>query len=180
MMKKLMMFLIGMFASTMILAQANPTEVSNDISTESVTLNVLPAYDGPCGCINPMPTNEFDLLLKYIKSKNTESQMYSFAKIFISDECLLTKQVEEIMLLFTYDLTRTSFLKFARSQSQIYDETNYRTLAMKYPKYGNSTYYGQINNFNNLKKDWLMFRPVNEMNLNWNPTIVASGPQGNK
>ena len=175
-----MMFMIGIFASTMILAQTNLTEVSNDIPTDNATLNVLPAYDGPCGCINPMPADEFDLLLKYIKSKNTESQMYSLAKISINNKCLLTKQVEEIMLVFMDDLTRTSFLKFARSQSQIYDEANYRTLAMKYPKYGNSTYYGQISNYNNLKKDWLMFRPVNEMNLNWNPTIVASGPQGNK
>ena len=179
-MKKLMLFLIGMFASTMIMAQTNLTEVSNDISTDSETLNVLPAYDGPCGFINPMPADEFDLLLKYIKSKNTESQMYSLAKISINNKCLFTKQVEEIMLVFMDDLTRTSFLKFARGQSQIYDEANYRTLAMKYPKYGNSTYYGQISNYNNLKKDWLMFRPVNEMNLNWNPTIVASGPQGNK
>ena len=174
------MVLIGVFASTMILAQINHTEVSKDISTDSATLIVLPAYNGPCGRINPMPADEFDLLLKYIKSKNTESQMYSFAKIFISNKCLLTKQVEEIMLVFMDDLTRTNFLKFARSQSQIYDEANYRTLAMKYPMYGNSTYYGQINNFNNLKGDWLMFRPVNEMNLNWNPTIVGSGSQRNK
>ena len=157
-----MMFLIGMFASTMILAQTSHTEVLKDISTDSITLNVLPVYNGPCGCINPMPADEFDLLLKYIKSKNTESQMYSFAIISIRDKCLLTTQVEEIMLLFMYDLTRSSFLKFARSY--IYDEANYIALCIKYPKYRNSMDYGQI-----YKENQLTFRFVNELNRNWIP-----------
>ena len=164
-MKKLILLILAIVAVTMTKAQPTMIESSKDFKTEIKTQIANPAYNGPCGCINPMSADEFNQVLQDIRKKNTENQMYRFAKAVISDKCILTTQVEEIILLFMYDITRSSFLKYAGNY--IYDQANYNALAMKYPMYRSSRDYGQINNYTELKENRLNLRPVNELNRNW-------------
>jgi hypothetical protein len=74
---------------------------------------VLPDYYGPYGCPRPMSRGDFEQAKASIASKSFEDSKFTIAKQIIQSNCLLSLQVKEIMLLFTFESTRLDFAKFA-------------------------------------------------------------------
>jgi hypothetical protein len=87
---------------------------------------VLAGYNGPAGCLNPMPQSEFSKVAQSISSKSFEESKITIAKQVIKDNCLLSSQVKEIMLLFSFEETRLDLAKFAYGNT--YDIGNYYRL----------------------------------------------------
>ncbi|MBK5285419.1 MAG: DUF4476 domain-containing protein, partial [Bacteroidia bacterium] len=83
----------------------------------------LPGYNGPIGCPVPMSNPDFADLKKTVSSKSFEESKLTISKQVLNDNCLLTSQVKDIMLLFTFEQSRLDFAKFAYSHT--YDLGNY-------------------------------------------------------
>lgn len=73
----------------------------------------LPGYNGPYGCHWPMSPADFADAKSSINSKSFEDSKLTIAKQIIQSNCLLSSQVKEIMLLFSFEDTRLTFAKFA-------------------------------------------------------------------
>jgi hypothetical protein len=76
-------------------------------------LYVMPGYNGPYGCPWPMSESDYNQAKQSISSKTFEDSKLTIAKQIVGNNCLLSSQVKEIMLLFTYESTRLDFAKFA-------------------------------------------------------------------
>jgi hypothetical protein len=76
-------------------------------------LYVLPGYNGPYGCPWPMAEADFIQAKQTIASKSFEDSKLTIAKQIVGSNCLLSWQVKEIMLLFTYESSKLEFAKFA-------------------------------------------------------------------
>jgi hypothetical protein len=83
----------------------------------------LPGYTGPVGCPMPLSPGEFSDLKKSISSKTFEDSKMTIAKQVVGNSCLLTSQVKELMLLFTFEESRLDLAKFAYGRT--YDIGNY-------------------------------------------------------
>ncbi len=83
----------------------------------------LPGYNGPIGCPVPINPVEFEGVKNSISSKTFEDSKLQVAKQVCGANCLLSSQVKEIMMLFTYETTRLDFAKFAYRKT--YDIGNY-------------------------------------------------------
>jgi len=83
----------------------------------------LPGYNGPVGCGQPMLPGDFESMKKSISSKTFEESKMTIAKQIINANCLLSGQVREVMLLFTYEDSRLDFAKYAYGKT--YDIGNY-------------------------------------------------------
>ncbi len=83
----------------------------------------VPGYTGPIGCPVPLSTEEFDDLKSTISSKTFEDTRMTIAKQVLNDRCLITSQVKDIMILFTFEDNRLQFAKFAYERT--YDVGNY-------------------------------------------------------
>lgn len=86
----------------------------------------LPGYNGPIGCEWPMSPYDFTNVKSSISSKSFEDSKFTIAKQVLNSNCLLTSQVKEIMLLFSFEETRLDFAKFAYGRT--YDIGNYYQL----------------------------------------------------
>lgn len=84
---------------------------------------VMPGYNGPIGCPYPMNPQDFSTAKNTIASKSFEDSKLSIAKQIINTNCLLSSQVKEIMLLFSFEDTRLDFAKYAYGYT--YDLGNY-------------------------------------------------------
>jgi len=84
---------------------------------------VVPGYSGSYGCAYPMSPAEFNDAKSSITSKSFEDSKFTLAKQICKSKCLLTSQVKDIMLLFTFEQTRLDFAKFAYGYT--YDTGNY-------------------------------------------------------
>jgi hypothetical protein len=87
---------------------------------------VMPGYTGSIGCPWPMSQNDFDGVKNSISSKSFEDSKLTIAKQVIKSNCLLSSQVKEIMLLFSFEASRLDFAKFAYGNT--YDISNYYKL----------------------------------------------------
>lgn len=87
------------------------------------TPSPVPGYNGPVGCYRPMDEMAFQKAKETIKSKAFEDSKLTIAKQIASNNCLLARQVKEIMQLFSYETTRLEFAKFAYRYT--YDIGNY-------------------------------------------------------
>ncbi|MEI6555680.1 MAG: DUF4476 domain-containing protein [Paludibacter sp.] len=74
---------------------------------------VLQGYNGIYGCQMPMFVGDFESAKKSISSKSFEDSKLTIAKQIIQSNCLLSTQVKEILLLFSFEETRLTFAKFA-------------------------------------------------------------------
>ncbi|HEX5001515.1 MAG TPA: DUF4476 domain-containing protein [Bacteroidia bacterium] len=83
----------------------------------------LPGYNGPVGCSQPMLPGDFEAMKNSISSKTFEESKMTIAKQIINANCLLSSQVKEVMLLFTYEDSRLDFAKYAYGKT--YDIGNY-------------------------------------------------------
>lgn len=83
----------------------------------------VPGYSGPVGCPVPMSQNDFQRLKTTIDSKSFEDSKLTIAKQVLNNNCLVTSQVKEIMLLFSFEASRLDFAKHAYGFT--YDIGNY-------------------------------------------------------
>lgn len=87
---------------------------------------VLPGYNGPVGCAYPMHPSDFQGVKQSIESKSFDDTKLKIAKQVIASNCLLSDQVKEIMLLFTFEDTRLDLAKYAYGYT--FDIGNYYRL----------------------------------------------------
>ena len=87
---------------------------------------VLQGYNGPIGCEFPMTDVDFANVKQSISSKSFEDSKLTIAKQVIAANCLLTRQVKEIMLLFSFEDSRLELAKYAYGYT--YDTGNYYML----------------------------------------------------
>ncbi len=78
------------------------------------------------GCASPMNTADFQAAKQSISSKSFEDSKLTIAKQIVGANCLMTDQVKEIMLLFSFESTRLDFAKYAYKYT--YDKNNYYKL----------------------------------------------------
>jgi len=167
--------LLFLISVTVIMAQTDKTAINKEGTTETTYQDVLPGYNGPCKCGNPMSSDEFTKLLTDIKANGTDSKMLSFAKLEIRDKCLLASQVEEITLLFMFDTNRSDFLVFARKYT--YDQDNYYALRLRYyPLENIKASSCQVNTHNKLNDNWERTNQANVVYVNWLQSSYGSGP----
>jgi hypothetical protein len=74
---------------------------------------ILPDYNGPYGCAYPMSPQDFNSAKQSIAGKSFEDSKLTIAKQIINTNCLLSAQVKEIMLLFSFEDTRLDLAKYA-------------------------------------------------------------------
>lgn len=166
-MKKQLLLLLGMLTIIAIMAQTSNTVVNKDVTTET-TYQDVSGYDGPSKCSNPMSSYEFNQMLTQIKNRKSDKEMLIFAKTEIRDKCLLTPQIEEIALLFMFDINRYEFIKFAKTYT--YDLANYGALRIKYTIYiTTGQEYGQLYKSTELIQFQYPGRYINELNQNYIP-----------
>jgi hypothetical protein len=84
---------------------------------------VLPGYNGKIGCPWPMSPPDFESAKQSISSKSFEDSKLTTAKQIINSNCLLTTQVKQILMLFSFEETRLDFAKYAYTRT--YDQNNY-------------------------------------------------------
>jgi hypothetical protein len=99
------------------------TTTSGAVPVQQQPTYVLPGYSGPYGCPYPMSPQEFGQAKGSIASKSFEDSKMTIAKQICTRKCLLTSQVKEIMLLFTFENNRLDFAKFAYAYT--FDTGNY-------------------------------------------------------
>lgn len=87
---------------------------------------IMPGYNGPVGCPYPMHPGDFQGVKQSIASKSFDDTRLTIAKQVIATNCLLSEQVKEIMLLFTFEDTRLDLAKYAYGYT--YDIGNYYRL----------------------------------------------------
>ncbi|MEI6822548.1 MAG: DUF4476 domain-containing protein [Bacteroidota bacterium] len=91
-----------------------------------VVYEPVPGYTGKIGCNNPMTHESFQNVKQSIASKSFEDTKLTIAKQVLNNNCLLTSQVKEILLLFSFENTKLDFAKYAYSYT--YDIGNYYML----------------------------------------------------
>ncbi len=101
----------------------NFTEETTDVRSSSSNPGYVPGYKGPYGCSMPMANSEFQSAKYSIQSKDFEQTKLTISKQVFDHNCLLSSQVKEIILLFTFEKTKLDFAKYAYCRT--YDIGNY-------------------------------------------------------
>ena len=83
----------------------------------------LTGYTGPIGCPVPLSSDEFTDMKATIADKKFEDTRMSIAKQTLSDRCVFSDHVKEVMLFFTFEENRLEFAKYAYDFT--YDIGNY-------------------------------------------------------
>ncbi len=84
---------------------------------------IMPGYSGPVGCHHPISPDDFASVKNTISSKSFEDSKLTIAKQVIASNCLLSSQVREIMMLFSFEDSKIEFAKYAYSYT--FDIGNY-------------------------------------------------------
>jgi hypothetical protein len=86
--------------------------------------NPMPGYNGPVGCELPsLNSGELGRALESIRSKSFSSTQLTVAKQVISNNCLRTSQVRQIISIFSFESDKLKLAKFAYPYT--YDQGNY-------------------------------------------------------
>lgn len=85
--------------------------------------NAVPGYNGPFGCNHPMTSESFADVKTSIAAKSFENSKSIIAKQVISNNCITTAQLKEIIRLFDFESTRLEIAKYAYGYT--YDKGNY-------------------------------------------------------
>jgi hypothetical protein len=78
-----------------------------------VPRSYVPGYTGPIGCPIPMSNIDFADYKTSISTKSFEESKLTIAKQALNSNCLMSLQVKEVMLLFSFEQTRLDFAKYA-------------------------------------------------------------------
>jgi hypothetical protein len=110
----------GVSITTTTTQTTSDVNVSDDFKGEETDHH---EYSGPKGCPRPMSPHSFDQAVESISSKSFENSKLTIAKQIVGSNCLLCKQVKEIMKLFSFESTKLEFAKFAYKYT--WDINNY-------------------------------------------------------
>jgi len=93
------------------------TQIDGRMEQESVENRppayVMPGYNGPVGCPYPMSAGDFNQAKASIASRTFEDSKLTIAKQITASNCLLSSQIKEIMMLFSFEDTKLNFAKYA-------------------------------------------------------------------
>jgi hypothetical protein len=106
-------------------SMSGPSKTKTTTSTKP-KVDPLPGYTGAVGCAAPINATEFASVKKTIDTKTFEDSKIKIAKQVIDNNCLMSSQVKEIMMLFTFEETRLDLAKYAYGHT--YDIGNYYKL----------------------------------------------------
>lgn len=84
---------------------------------------LMPGYNGPIGCDWPMTEKDFAKAKESIASKSFDDSRLTIAKQIINSNCLLSKQVKDLMMLLSFEGSRLDLAKYAYGYT--YDTGNY-------------------------------------------------------
>lgn len=105
------------------------TTTSSSTTTSSPppgNVYVLPGYNGSHNCNWPMSKPDFESAQNSIKAKSFEDSKLTVAKQILGSNCMLSTQVKEVMMLFSFEASRLDFAKFAWGKT--FDPGNYYKL----------------------------------------------------
>ncbi len=102
------------------------TQHQHQNQSNAHTAYVMPGYNGTVGCPWPVSPQDFGEIKQSISSKSFDDSKLTIAKQVISTNCLLSSQVKEIMLLFSFEDTRLELAKYAYGYT--FDIGNYYKL----------------------------------------------------
>ncbi len=83
----------------------------------------LPGYSGVVGCPVPVGGGQFEEMKRSIESKSFEESKLAVARQIVNNNCLLSGQVKQILMLFSFEATRLDFAKYCYGYT--YDIGNY-------------------------------------------------------
>ena len=106
--------------------EGNSNNVNQSNNNQRQITNAVPGYNGPYGCNHPLNATSFEDVKSSISSKSFENSKLTIAKQVISNNCLITSQLKEIMKLFDFEASRLDIAKFAYGYT--YDKGNYYQL----------------------------------------------------
>lgn len=108
--------------------QLTGTSTTTTTYTTTTTTNTTQnTYTQPqSGCIYPMSGSDFNSAKASISSKTFEDSKLTVAKQIVDANCLSSKQVKEVMQLFTYEESKLDFAKYA--YRRVTDPNNYYQL----------------------------------------------------
>lgn len=91
----------------------NSTMNSNTTISNPNTV-IIPNYNGPYGCAMPtLNQADFAAAKQSIKAQSFSDTQETIARQVIQSNCLLSAQVKELMLLFTFEESKLNIAKFA-------------------------------------------------------------------
>lgn len=110
-------------ATTSVGVDQKNTSTSSTLPEVSQSTFVLTGYNGPYGCDRPISPEDFAAAKQLIFSKSFEDEKLSTAQQIFMSGCMLSSQVREILLLFSFEDSKIEFAKFAYGLT--FDPGNY-------------------------------------------------------
>ena len=92
--------------------------------------NPLPTYSGKTGCTEPIDNIAFAAKKIEIQAARHSTTRMNLAKQAIGGNCYLTKQIGEVMDMFTFDADKLELAKYAHAYT--YDLDNYYTILERF------------------------------------------------
>lgn len=92
--------------------------------------NPLPTYSGKTGCAEPIDNIAFAAKKIEIQAARHSTTRMNLAKQAIGGNCYLTKQIGEVMDMFTFDADKLELAKYAHAYT--YDLDNYYTILERF------------------------------------------------
>ncbi|MDO9512775.1 MAG: DUF4476 domain-containing protein [Bacteroidales bacterium] len=86
-------------------------------------IDAMQAYSGSVGCSYPLTIAQLMKMKQSIASKTFEDSKLTMARQIICSNCLLSKHVKEIIMLFDFESTRLELAKYAYGNT--FDIGNY-------------------------------------------------------
>lgn len=129
------------------------TIIKDTVKTDSTLVDFteyfqMPDYNGKIGCPWPMKDDDFANFKINLQSKRLEDDKLYYCKEYLSNQCLLTKQVAELLVNFDYEETKLDFAKFIYSKT--FDVDNFISTLRNSFKFENSL--DQLKQEFNIKK----------------------------
>jgi hypothetical protein len=85
------------------------TIVKDSLIAEQTDHYQLADYDGKVGCPWPMKDDDFAAFKLNMQNQRLEDDKLNYSKEYLANNCLLTKQIAELMMVFEYEETKLDF-----------------------------------------------------------------------
>lgn len=85
------------------------TIVKDSLIAEQTEHYQLADYDGKVGCPWPMKDDDFAAFKLNMQNQRLEDDKLNYSKEYLVNNCLLTKQIAELMMVFEYEETKLDF-----------------------------------------------------------------------
>lgn len=85
---------------------------TDTVLTDTTEHYQMTDYNGKIGCPWPLKDDDFANFKINLNNQRLEDDKLQFAKDFLNQQCLIAKQVAEVLLVFEYEETKLDFAKF--------------------------------------------------------------------